>query len=132
MITSDRGAAWGFLGRAAPNIPPSRDFRGIGDIDIKCGLVRAAVGYTGFNDVMCLIHVAVDPGYSVSKALRRAIWHYPFKQLGLKYVMAVVEQENVRACRFAERMGMRKIFAMENATQAGQPVVFYRIDGRMQ
>jgi RimJ/RimL family protein N-acetyltransferase len=132
MITTDRGAAWGFLKRYAPGVPYSEDFRGISDIDVKCGQVRAAVGYTGFNEVMCLMHVAVDPGYSISKALHRAILAYPFKQLGLKYALAVVEQENVKACRFAERMGFRKVFVMENATATGAPVVFYRADGGMQ
>jgi RimJ/RimL family protein N-acetyltransferase len=132
MITSDRGAAWGYLHRAAPNIPHSEDFRGIADIDRTCGQVRAAVGYTGFNDVMCIMHIAVDPGYSISKALYRAILEYPFKQLGLKYALAIVEQKNVKACRFAERMGFRELYVMQNATAAGTPVVFYRVDGSMQ
>ena len=70
------------------------------------GELVAVVVFDTFSDVDCCMHVASDgTGRWMTKELLIAAFAYPFKQLGLRRVTALVPAKNAKAIEFDKNLG---------------------------
>lgn len=109
IITSrndaDRLAMYGFLRMNGLPIHASQDFQAVGRIGSDNRLM-GVVAFNGFVGKMACIHSA-GRGNWVSRDLIVQAFHYPFVQLGLRYLIATVAADNERALKFDRRMGFK-------------------------
>lgn len=90
----------------SPFAPP---FTAIGVAD-DAGAPLAGVVYSNYNPVAGVIEVsmaAASPRWA-RRGVIRALLHYPFKQLAVQKVFAVLPSTNTRALRFIEGIGFRR------------------------
>ena len=70
------------------------------------GDLRAVVVYDGFSECDCNMHIASDGSARwLSRGFLRAVFAYPFIQLGLRRVTGLVPAKNERALNFDLRLG---------------------------
>lgn len=90
-------------------LPWSSDLRMIGLLRDD-GTVAAAVGFNGWQDASAWMHVAFDSPHSLTRALLRAAFEYPFVHAGKEAVYALIDKGNKEALRFVEKIGFREIY----------------------
>lgn len=75
----------------------------------RAGGVRAVVLFTDLRRWSCEMAVASDAsGHWLSRDLLRAVFRYPFLQLGLRRVTARIEADNAAALRLDEHLGFKR------------------------
>lgn len=89
-------------------LPWSTDLRTIGLIR-NDGTIAAAVGYNGWTEKSCFMHVAFDTAHSMTRALLRAAFRYPFINCSKEAVYALIRQDNEEALRLVRKLGYREI-----------------------
>jgi RimJ/RimL family protein N-acetyltransferase len=90
-------------------LPWSSDLRMIGLLRDD-GTVAAAVGFNGWQEASAWMHVAFDSPHSLTRALLRAAFEYPFVHAGKEAVYALIDKGNKEALRFVEKIGFREIY----------------------
>ena len=87
------------------------------------GCVKGGVIYSRFGDANCEMSVVVLHPCAVRAALLRAYFSYPFDQLRLHRVTAIVRASNTKSLDFCRRLGfefeahLRKWYEHEDALQ---------------
>lgn len=72
----------------------------------RAGELKAVVAFDGFSPCDCNLHVASDgSGHWLTRRFLVAVFAYPFIQLGLRRVTALVAARNTRALRFDLHLG---------------------------
>lgn len=71
------------------------------------GRILGAVVYDSFTPYDCNIHIALLDRRCVSKRTLKAVFAYPFNQLRLRRVTALIAESNVQSMRFATKIGFR-------------------------
>ena len=107
---------WAFVNERT-GVPWSSDFRAIGVVQDDC--LKAAIAYNGFTGRMCFMHSAIDDPAVINRTFVRAIFEYPFQQLGLTHIVALVEGSNKRALDIDLRCGFRETRRLEGAATDG-------------
>ena len=80
-------------------------------------------GYTGHNIWM---HVAAEPGsHWLTRDFLRAVFTYPFVQLGVDRVSGHVDASNAEARRFDEHLGFQPEATLKGAARDGGDVILY-------
>lgn len=129
IITSNtdvlKQALWQFLNKHNVHIPPSADFQAIGRVDTN-GNLMGVVAFNGFVGNVCWIHTAGD-GNWVSRQLIRETFHYPFVQVGVKYLFAAVAGNNHRALRFDRKMGFKDYDCLKDGWDNGVPLYILKM-----
>lgn len=69
------------------------------------GKILAAVVYDGFTPFDCNVHIAVAHPAGVSRKTIHAVFAYPFKQLKLVRVTALINSGNEGSQKFVARLG---------------------------
>lgn len=69
------------------------------------GKLRGAAVFDSFNDFDCAIHLYIEPDTQIPPWVFTAIFTYPFTQLKLKRVTAMIREDNEPALRLAFRNG---------------------------
>ncbi|ARV77123.1 acyl-CoA N-acyltransferase [Pseudomonas phage Skulduggery] len=88
------------------------------------GVIRAVAMYNNFNTVSCSMHVVSDDGKRwASRTFLSAAFSYPFVQLGLKRVTAMVPAKNTDALCLDLRLGFKVEGTMAEATDDDDIVV---------
>lgn len=85
---------------------------------------RAGAAYHNVNEVNCEIAVAAESGFQWTRAALEALFSYPFRQLELQRVTAMVASDNFESQRFAERLGCTLEARMERACKSGDLLVY--------
>lgn len=71
--------------------------------------ICGAVVYDSFTSVDCQMHVASDgSGHWMTRSFLRAVFEYPFVQLGYKRVTVPVAESNKRARVFVMNLGFKQ------------------------
>ena len=71
--------------------------------------IRGAVVYECVNQADCYMHVASDgSGRWLTREFLTHVFAYPFIQLGLRRVTAMVPAKNAHAIRFDEKLGFKR------------------------
>ena len=100
-------AHWPWLVSRA-NLVPDGQFRAIEAVDEASGKILAAVGYDGWMDNACCMHVALDHP-SAGRYVLRPAFRIPFVELGLGVVVAKVVSTNVRALALDKALGFKVV-----------------------
>lgn len=88
------------------------------------GLIQAVAMYNCFTDISCNIHVVSDGGRRwASRTFLREAFAYPFVQVGLKRLTALVPAKNTDALTLDLRLGFQVEGRMAEATDNDDLVV---------
>lgn len=110
LVTDQPGqppVVWQWL-HARTRLPWSSDLRTIG-VMRPDGTVAAAVGFNGWQDQSCWMHVAFDTAHSLTRELLRSAFHYPFMHCGKAAVYALIDQGNEECLRLVRKLGYREV-----------------------
>jgi len=110
LVTDQPGTqpvVWDWLHRRT-KLPWSSDLRCVG-VMRDDGTVAAAVGFNAWQTASCWMHVAFDTPHSLTRALLRAAFQYPFLHAGKAAVYALIDQGNDECLRLVRRLGYREI-----------------------
>ena len=88
----------------------------------------AGVAYTMYNGANVWAAIAADPAHRgrwLSRdILHRAIFHYPFRQLGCKRISALVYESNTISQDFLTRLGFHREATLVDAAHDGHMFVY--------
>lgn len=90
-------------------------FKSIAAINESPARTMGVVVYDGFTPYDCNMHIAIEDRRCVTRRVVRKAFAYPFEQLGLARVTALVGATNARSQRFVTDLG----FVCEGAKSAG-------------
>ncbi len=131
IVSTPRELLWAWLDQRI-GLPWSQDFRAIGSV--KDGCLAAVVAYNAFAGRSCVLHAAVDDPVAVDRGFVRAIFEYPFEQLGLTHLQVYVSVNNTRALDIYKRGGFKEIYRLVGAGFDGEDMLFlvmHRSDCRL-
>jgi len=93
---------------------------------IKSGRLVAGVIYNDYSAMNCYMHISAEDGRKwLNKEFLFSAFDYPFNQLGLHRVTALIKAKNARAIEFVKRIGfeqegfLRDFFAKDDAVIFG-------------
>jgi RimJ/RimL family protein N-acetyltransferase len=88
------------------------------------GNLCAGVLYDHFNGRSIAMHVAGDGGQWITRELLRAAFAYPFKQLGVRKVIGMVDSTNREARRLDEHLGFKLEATIKDAGPQGSLLLY--------
>lgn len=88
------------------------------------GAIVAGALYERFNGVSVSVHFAIEPGV-VDRVFARAMFRYPFDQLGCKRLLGWIEARNVGAMRLAAHAGFRPEHRIRGVASDGGDVILH-------
>ena len=103
---------------------PDGSFRAIEAVDGS--RILAMVGYDGWTDNACCIHVALD----TPSALRHVLapgFRIPFLELGKGILVAKVLSTNAASLRLVHRLGFREVFRGRDWVRPGVDLVVHEM-----
>lgn len=90
------------------------------------GELTAGILYENFNDSNVWCHIAAKPGgHSMNRDFIRALFAYPFGQLGLRRMSAYVKESNHQVRGFMNNLGFRCEAVLEEAGDGGETMMIY-------
>ena len=89
----------------------------------KDGSLVAVIGYCGFRDKSCQMHVGSIGENWISKNLLWAAFDYPFNKLGVKVILATVASTNKEALKLDRHLGFVDKAYIEDAHEDGDLVI---------
>lgn len=110
LVTDQAGhppVVWSWLNKRT-RLPWSSDLRCVG-VMRQDGSLAAAVGFNGWQTASCFMHVAFDSPHSLTRALLRAAFDYPFMRNGKDAVYALIDQGNDECLRLVRKLGFREV-----------------------
>ena len=88
------------------------------------GELIAGVLYDMFNGKSIAMHVAAVGSRWMTKEYLRYCFEYPFKQLGVKKILGLVDTENIDAQVFDEHLGFVVEATIKDAARRGDLIVY--------
>lgn len=96
---------------------------GIGlDVD---GKLTAAVVYELYNEISVNMHIALEPGWNLSRGQIKIAFSYPFEQLECQRITGTIRADNFSAQRLAEKLGFVQEGRMRCACKDGTDMIVY-------
>lgn len=90
------------------------------------GKMVAGVLYEGYTHHNIWMHVAAEPGsHWLTRDFLRAVFAYPFVQLGVDRISGYVDASNTAARRFDEHLGFQEEAVLKGAARDGGDVILY-------
>lgn len=83
------------------------------------GTILGVVIFSRFTTGNCEITVVARNPRFITKTFAFAVAYYPFIQLGLRRVTAIIAVENVKSLRLAQRLGFRNEGTLKNWFSSG-------------
>lgn len=120
IVSTPREPLWAWLNTRVP-VPWSEDFRAIGAVHDGC--LKAVTAYNVHVGRTCMMHTAIDDPIMMTREYYRAVFEYPFDQLKVLYVMAVVDERNDKAMSLDLRLGFKEVHRLPNASLLGGDLV---------
>ena len=116
-------AAW--VSKQLPDAPDFGKCTAIGVVDGN--RMIAGVVYNNYHGHMIEASIAaIDPRWC-KRTILRAIFSYPFKQLGVTRLQVTIAKRNKRARRFVERLGFKFEGVGRKALPDGKDAAVYSI-----
>lgn len=106
IVTQPRDLLFAWLSVRA-ELTATEDFRAIGWVAGGLRLTHV-VGYNTFIGRTATMHFAADDPAAITRRFMRAAFEYPFKQLGLEYVLAPVNSTNQKILTFTRKAGFQE------------------------
>lgn len=95
----------------------STDFRAVGRVVDK--KLVGVVGYNGFNNASCQMHMAGDGKHWITRELLHRAFELPFETWGLQMVIGLVPSGNVDALVIDKKLGFKEIASIQGAHPDG-------------
>lgn len=125
IVTQPRELLFAWLSQRT-HICASEDFRAIGLVD---GLhLRAVVGYNCFVGRAVSMHFACDDPAAITRRFMNAAFEYPFKQLGLEYVLAPVNSTNQKILTFTRKTGFVEAMRLPDGHVDGGDLILLKMN----
>lgn len=123
IVATNPARVYAFVRERAP-VPLSAGMKALG-LE-RDGKLIAGVLYEGFSGPNLWMHVAAEPGSNwLTRGFLRAVFTYPFVQLGCRRVSGAVDASNTAARRFDEHLGFREEARLRGAAADGGDVILY-------
>lgn len=88
------------------------------------GKLVAGVLFDHFNHASIAMHVGSDGANWLNLRFLRAVFRYPFVQLGVNKVLGLVASTNLAARRFDEHLGFELEAVIADATPGGDLLIY--------
>lgn len=110
---------------ARSGLPIMRDFHGIArELD---GKIVGAFGYDSFQPGGCAMHLCLESAAALNRQLLWQAFRVPFEQWNYSYLLAIIQEHNVKSLNMATRLGFKKFGEVPGHLRFG---VMYRDDCR--
>lgn len=94
-------------------------------IAVVSGTVKAVVLYSDYSPADVQMHVASYSPNWCKRGVLRGLFHYPFEQLRVRRVTAMISKKNKHTRRFVERLGFRLEGVHPEALPDGTAITSY-------
>lgn len=99
------------------------------EADTAIGLERdgrlvAGVVYDNFLHASICMHVAAEGDHWLTRDFLRAVFSYPFNELGVHKVIGPVDSSNTQAIRFDEHLGFIPEAVLTGAAKGGDLILY--------
>lgn len=121
LISSFEAVAEWVAERAGCSIPNYG--AGLGMVN-KAGDLVAGVMYENYTGASVTATIAINKGTIISKDFMRVIFEYPFEQLKVKKLFAMVAASNAPSIEFITRCGFVEETRIKDYYESGDAVVF--------
>lgn len=88
----------------------------------KNGEIQAGVLYDYHNGASVYAHIAING--KITKEFLWVIFDYPFRQLGVKVLIGLVAESNLKARRFVEHLGFKLIAPIPEGHPDGSLLIY--------
>lgn len=88
------------------------------------GKITAGVIYENYSGRNVFMHIASIGNYWSTKTFLYYVFSYPFNQLRVNRLTAVVESTNEKCCKFCEHLGYKEETRLKDAGATGD-LIFY-------
>lgn len=110
---------------ARANLVPGSDFRAIEAVD-RGGCIIAMVGYDGWMDNACCVHIALSSPLALRHVLRPG-FRVPFVDLGKGVLIAKVLSTNEASLKLVRHLGFREVCRGRDWVRAGIDLVVHEM-----
>jgi RimJ/RimL family protein N-acetyltransferase len=90
----------------------------------KAGDLVAGVMYENYTGASVTATIAINKGTIISKDFMRVIFDYPFQQLGVKKLFAMIAASNQSSIDFVTRCGFIEETRVKDYYESGDAIVF--------
>jgi hypothetical protein len=104
---------------------PTSRFMAIKAVD-NAGVIRGMVGYDSWSRNSCEAHVAVESPIAW-RSLVVPTFHYPFEQMGLGVLLALIPAWNARSQQLVKRLGFRETYRIRDGFEIGVDNVLFEM-----
>ena len=87
------------------------------------GELRAVVVYCGFGGKSCVMHIASEGSHWMTKGFLKIAFEYPFKNMGLKVILATISGKNEKSLRLSRHLGFQEVATIADAHNDGDLVI---------
>ena len=133
IACTDREAVFSYFQRAL-GLHWSDDFRGVLYVPQAYANAKAdprhvsvAVGYDCFVGRTCCMHTVITG--TVTRAMVREAFAFPFNVCGCEAVMGLVDSTNIAALRFDKHLGFKEVHRIPHGGKDGDLVVMQMLRG---
>lgn len=121
LISSFEAVAEWVAERAGCSIPNYG--AGLGMVN-RAGDLVAGVMYENYTGASVTATIAINKGTVVGKEFMRVIFDYPFQQLGVRKLFAMVAESNKPSIEFIVRCGFVEETRIKDYYESGDAIVF--------
>jgi hypothetical protein len=104
------------------NIPLPNDAVCLGQV--IDGELRAVAVFCEFEGNLCNFHLCSTGSHWMSKEFLWAMFNYPFENLGLKVILAVISGNNEKSLKLCQKLGFKELAKIPDATDNGGLAIF--------
>jgi L-amino acid N-acyltransferase YncA len=90
------------------------------------GRIRGMVGYDYWTKNSCEAHMAADAPIAWRSLLGPA-FQYPFEQIGIGILLAVIPAFNARSIRLAKHFGFREVHRIKDGWELGVDTILHEL-----
>jgi L-amino acid N-acyltransferase YncA len=126
LTVQEKMTMLGFLHTHDVRLPPSGDFQAFGSVSETTNTLMGVVAFNGFWGHVCTMHTAGEGNWISRKLIWRS-FDYPFRQLGLRAVLAPVAASNERALRFDRKIGFKEVHRVSEGWDAGDDLIVLQL-----
>lgn len=109
----EKAATLAFLRQHEVIATASEDYQAFGVV--RNNKLIAVVGYKGFHARTCTMNAA-GHGHWLSHEFLRVIFDYPFRQLNLVSVFAIVDEHNYPSLKLIKHVGWKEVYRVKDGS----------------
>ena len=109
--------------RTGCELTPS--FRALKAVD-GTGRIHGMVGYSGWTETMCMMHIALEHPAAFRSLLYWA-FRYPFEMAGRQIALASVRAANEKSVSLCKRVGFKEAYRIKDGVLPGEDMIIFEM-----